>query len=152
VQEQHHAVVAGRAMDQHVRRSGVDDLVVAGADLLAFAPGVQDALEPYEQAVRVAALGGHVDALVAQRPLADDRCLQPFGVRTREAGVAGVVPLHGGADRLAFGQIEVLAHADLVPYRMAGVPGMVNCRLEAISIRRRLQLSMGASRHRIPRW
>jgi hypothetical protein len=75
---------------------------------------VQHAIEPGQQAVRIEVLARDVDALMTVRALVDEGRDQPVGVGAREAGVGRVVPLHRGADGFAFGEVEVLAHADLV--------------------------------------
>jgi hypothetical protein len=92
-------------VDEDVRWPGVDHRVVTTADLSAFAQGMEDALEPREQAVRIQTLGRHVDPLVAERAGLDDRRDELLGIGAGEAGVACVVPLHWGADGVALEQI-----------------------------------------------
>lgn len=149
--EQRAAAWAVGPVDEHLRRRGLDDGDLAAADLGAFTQRMQDALEPGEQAVRVQPLRCHVELAIVVGTEVDDRSDEPFRLGAGEAGVERVVPLHGRSDRLALGQIEVVAHPDLLAVaddRRAG-----HAQLEAVG-----QLdaspvagSIGASRRRIPR-
>ena len=70
---------------------------------------------PPQQRVRVVLLGLHVDGLVVVLGIDHHGQVQPLGIRPRESGVAVGAPLHRRPHAVAVAEVDVVAHADLVP-------------------------------------
>src|SRR3954470_16240333 len=92
------------AVREHGRHAGVEQLEGPEAELGALAPAADQALEPAQQRVRIAALRVHVDALGAV-VAAGHRPAQL--ARGREAAVALRQPLHRRAHAVAPVDLEV---------------------------------------------
>ena len=89
-----------------------DHLEVAPADFRNLLAHPDDALGPVQHRVRIAPLFGGVDVLVAVGALVDHGRARP--VALGEAGMRLGRPLHRRAGAVALGQIEIVAHRDLV--------------------------------------
>jgi hypothetical protein len=88
--------------------------VGAVADLGRLAAAADQALEPVEQRVLLAPLGGHVHGVRAEARQIGHRAADPVGGRLREPRVRAVGPLHRRAHRHAARDVAVLAHPDLL--------------------------------------
>ncbi len=107
--------VAGAEEGEGLGVVGVEELhAAAGHDRVPPAQG-DEALHPPQEGGGVGLLALDVDRLVVGAGLDVDREEQPLGVGAAESGVAVGRPVHGRADGVAVAEVDVVAHADLVP-------------------------------------
>ena len=112
VHEERGVIAPVIADGEYRRRTRVENLVVAPADFRHFLAHANDALGPVEQGVRIAALLRGVDILVSVGTVCDHRTNRLVALRESRVGLRR--PLHRRAHRIALGQAEIVAHAELV--------------------------------------
>ena len=112
VHEQDRIVAPVVAHHQHGGVAGRDHGEIAPAHLGDFLAHADDPLGPVERRVRMAPLDRGIDVLVAVRSSRDDG--QVRLVTLGEAAMRFVRPLHRRARAVALGELEVVAHTELV--------------------------------------